>query len=227
MAGVSFDWSQIFGVADIVRNWLPWQVRPNVSAWLIWSGLFVIAAIFCAIVHFTTREKPKVSWAFEKSSGTVVVYGETVNGDNVVNANVQGIMLSGDNISGEKIHHVDGRIILDRDKSTLPLFILLQGHWAKLEDLEYVPDRAQITVGYPFRTDGVHGERFMNVKTIDDLLGQVGGFTVEITLDEQYRKWSFTMDDLRNQFEMQRRAMEEVRLKNFLFRPEAKRKGSS
>src|ERR1700688_4572218 len=53
MASLSFDFTQVVNwLPDIVRSWLPWQWRPTVSNWLVWSGAFFVAGFLCFLLHF-------------------------------------------------------------------------------------------------------------------------------------------------------------------------------
>jgi hypothetical protein len=225
MASFSLDPSQIFGLAELVRSWLPWQWRPFVSPWLILSGLFLVIAIFFVALHFVLREKPKISWEFEKE-GTPISLEATWNEGNHVFL-VGGLGFGGENISGHALHQVDGEITLLRDRRTLPVFVAIEGRWMAVDQIESAPSRSVLSLGGQFRGDGLHWSEFPSRMTPDEFLRDFGAFSVSITIDGDKRTWSFTIDELREQIERQKRQLEDQWLANPLNRPQVGRKRAS
>ena len=60
--------------------------------------------------------------------------------------------------------------------------------------------------------------------TSDQFLRDFGAFVLTINIDGDKKTWSFTIDDVRDQFERQKREAEEQYLKNPMNRPQLKRK---
>jgi hypothetical protein len=63
--------------------------------------------------------------------------------------------------------------------------------------------------------------------TPDEFLRDFGAFSVSITIDGDKRTWSFTIDELREQIERQKRQLEDQWLANPLNRPQVGRKRAS
>jgi hypothetical protein len=80
---------------------------------------------FFVALHFVLREKPKISWEFEKE-GTPISLEATWNEGNHVFL-VGGLGFGGENISGHALHQVDGEITPLRDRRTLPVFVAIEG----------------------------------------------------------------------------------------------------
>jgi hypothetical protein len=223
MASFSLDPLQIFGFADVVRSWLPWPWRPLVSPWLVLCGMSAVAALIFLALHFGLREKPKIDWRFEKT-GYPVRLGWSQPADGPRTYNVESVDFSGENISGHTLHQFDGEIILVRDRRRLPLLVVADSAWIPISELDSVPPKAIFFSGGQFRSDGVHWTEFSKALTPDEFLRDFGGFEVSITIDGDKKTWSFTLDELREQFEAQKRDAEEQWLKNPMNRPQVKRK---
>jgi hypothetical protein len=221
----SLQWivTAVDSVADFVRSALPWQYRSLASNWAVFAVVFAVAAIVLGLIHLLQREKPKIDWNFV-NSGYPVRLSWSQTGDGIRTYHVDGIDLGGENISGHTLHQIDGEITLTRDKKTLPLFVVINGAWAPMAELDGVPSRALMYVGFGFRSDGVHHDEFSKRMTPDQFLRDFGSFTFSITIDGDKKLWSFTIDELRNQFEKQKRDAEEEYLKNPMNRPQLKKK---
>ena len=63
-------------------------------------------------------------------------------------------------------------------------------------------------VGFGFRPDGVRLAEFPQRMTPDQFLRDFGSFIFSVTIDGKKQSWSFTMDNLRDQFEKQKRDVE-------------------
>jgi len=63
--------------------------------------------------------------------------------------------------------------------------------------------------------------------TPDEFLRDFGAFTYSITIDGDTKVWSFTVDELRRQFDRQIRDHEEAYLQNPRNRPQPLRKGEA
>ena len=114
----------------------------------------MLAAVFGAL-HFLFREKPKIDWNFEKT-GYPVTLSWSQAADGTRTYVVDGINLNGENISGHTLHQIDGDIRLTQDNRVLPLFAVINGIWDSLSELDGVPSRAILSLGFQFRPDGVH-----------------------------------------------------------------------
>jgi hypothetical protein len=219
---LSWIMSAIDGIADFARSALPWQYRPLASNWAVFSAIFGSLAVVLGLLHFALRERPKIAWNFEKTGYPVRLNWS--NADGVITYHVDGIELGGENISGHALHQIDAEITLARDGRHLPVFVIINRAWAHLNELDGIPSRAMCFVGVPFRADGVNLPNYPTRMTPDQFLRDFGGFTFSITIDGDKKFWSFTIDDLRKQFEAQQRDAEEDRLKNPMNRPQLKRK---
>jgi hypothetical protein len=222
MPSFSIDPLQVFGFADVVRSWLPWQWRPAVSSWLIWSFFLFALSVVSLALHFALREKPKLDWVFERT-GLPVTLGWRMNAG-VRTYVVQGLQLGGQNISGHKLHQFDAEIVLHRDQRKLPVFIAAEGAWWPLDQIEPVLPNAFMELGGSFRGDGLHWPEYPGELTPDQFLRDFGGFTYSITIDGDKRTWSFAIDELRRQIEQKMREVEEEWLKDPLNRPQVTRK---
>jgi hypothetical protein len=221
----SFQWmlTAIDGIADFARSALPWQYRSSASNWAVFAVIFGISACIFGLLYFWFREKPKIDWNFERTGYPVFLSG-SVDKEGIATFHVDGLQFGGENISGHALHQIDGGITLSRTKKDLPLFVIIDGAWAPLSELESVPPRAILLVGFSFRSDGVHLPEFPLRMSPDQFLRDFGAFTLDVTIDGDKKTWSFTVDDLREQFEKQKRDREEELLKDPMRRPQLKKK---
>src|ERR1700756_4353724 len=114
MSSFSFDPTQIVGwLPDVVRSLLPWQWRPSVSNWLVWSVALFAVAMLCLLGHFLFREKQRIDWFFLKGTGVPVSIGSQRSGDGRATYFVEGIQLNGINVSGHPLHQIYGEISLN------------------------------------------------------------------------------------------------------------------
>jgi len=60
-----------------------------------------------------------------------------------------------------------------------------------------------LEIGSGFRPDGLHWPEFPQQMTPDEFLRDFGAFTYSITIDGDTKVWSFTVDELRRQFDRQ------------------------
>ena len=207
MVNFSLDPSQLFGFATTIRNMLPWAIRPSISNWLILALMFVLAAVVMVALHFAFKEKPKVEWTMYKTV-TPVILGGFRDQSGQFHPRVEGVEIGGINISGHALHQVEGKIVLERSKKELPMFVILDGGWASTDQIDIVPAEASISLGGHFRADGVHWPDFAERLTPDAFLRDFGAFTATITIDGETQTWSFTQDDLRIQLERRQQEIE-------------------
>jgi len=224
MSSFSIDPSQLFGFAEVVRSWLPWQWRPSVTPWLILSGSCFILCLVFVVVHVLAREKPIVDWQFYKT-GTPLSIGMQWN-EGIATSYVEGIQLGGENISGHALHQIDGEVTLLRTGQKLPLFAIIQAQWMPADQIESVPPKAILSLGGQFRGDGLHWPEFPTRMRPSDFLREFGAFSVSINIDGDKKTWSFTMDELRDQVDRQVREQEDHWLANPMNRAQIPRKGS-
>lgn len=214
-------WNQaveIFGLADIVRSWFPLQWRAWLSPWLIWGGVFVTLALICTLVHFVARPRPKIEWLFEKTGVPIIVNDNW--GSKGYSPTIVGIFFQGENVSGHDLHQFDGEIILERPVEKLPLYVPApKGDWGPITDIDRLPSRVLITFGARFAPDVPNWEGFEKPLSPSDFLRDFGAFTLVITVDGERRTWSFSLEELRKQFEAQKREHEERRLTDPAYRP--------
>ncbi|RTL48620.1 MAG: hypothetical protein EKK40_17225 [Bradyrhizobiaceae bacterium] len=101
----SFDPRAIFGFADTVRDFLPWQWRPYFSNSLVWAIILFSVALLLTGIHFLTREKPKIAWTFQTTGFPVIL--EWQGDGEKLSFFVEGLNLGGENISGHTLNQVD------------------------------------------------------------------------------------------------------------------------
>jgi hypothetical protein len=221
--GVSLEWGQVFGIADSIRLWLPWQWRPFVSNWLVWSAMLALLSAILLLLHFVFKEDRKIDWDFEKS-GYPVRAGLSVDND-IRTYPVGSLVFSGENISGHALHQVDASITLMKDGRRIPLQVLFpSGGPGSPADIEFVPPKAALSLCSLFQPEEPHFPGVTGQITTDEFLRDIGGFTLDISIDGDARRWTFTVDDLREQFERQIRANENAWLESPLNRPVVKRR---
>ena len=78
------------------------------------------------------------------------------------------------------------------------MFVVINGAWRPLADLEKVPPRAILSLGAQFRADGFHWEGFVNEMSERQLLKEFGGLTIVVSIDGTKWTWTYTVDELRN-----------------------------
>jgi hypothetical protein len=219
MANFSFDPTQAIGwLPDVVRSWLPWQWRPSISNWLVWSIAFGAAGIVCLLLHVLLRDKPKVDWFFLKSGSPLALDRER-SADGTPQYFVRGVQLNALNVSGHPLHQVFGKILLHRDQRELPLLIIADGQWVTTGEIDPIPPRAIFNLGSDFRSDGQHWPGFEKRLSPQQFLQDFGGFTALISIDGVEQAWSFSIDELRQGIEGFERREEELWLDNPKNRP--------
>jgi hypothetical protein len=210
-------------IPDVVRSWLPWQWRPSISNWLVWSAISFAVALLCLLCHFLFREKQRVDWFFLKGTGVPIAIGWERSRDGTPTYRIEGVQLNGINVSGHALQ-VHGEITLDRDQRKLPLFIVAEGQWVATDDVESVPPEAIFNLGASFRGDLTHWPGFEKSITPEQFLQDFGGFTAIIFVDGVKQTWSFSIDQLRRAIESFERFQEDQWLSNPSNRPFVKRR---
>jgi hypothetical protein len=159
-------------------------------------------------IHYGARERPKIEWTFLKTDNPLSLTN-TRFADGTVRYYVNGVFVSGENVSGRALHQIDGEITLHRYSHKLPLFVMVGGPPVATDQIEGVPPRAFLSLGGLFRDDPAHWPEF-------------GGFTQEISLDGERKSWSFSIDQLREAIDEFKRQDEEQWLTNVMNRPVVK-----
>jgi hypothetical protein len=213
-------------VADFARSGLPWNYRQAASNWMVFGVILLLLAILFFAIHFFTQEKPKISWNFE-NTGYPVRLSWSRDATRNVTYYVDGVEFGGENVSGHTLHQIDAEIKLLRDNQRVPTFVVINGAWHNLNELGSVPPRAMLFLGLGFRSDGLHLPSFSQKMTPDQFLRDFGGFTFSTTIDGDQKSWSFTIEELRRQFEAQERESEDQWFKNPINRPQVKLKPQS
>jgi hypothetical protein len=104
------------------------------------------------------------------------------------------------------------------------MFVVINGAWRPLADLEKVPPRAILSLGAQFRADGFHWEGFVNEMSERQLLKEFGGLTIVVSIDGTKWTWTYTVDELRNQIAANKQETEDNWFKNPMNRPKLKGK---
>lgn len=193
---------------------------------MVFGTILLALAILFFIMHFLTRETPKISWTFEKTGYPVRLSSSRDTSGNATYY-VDGVEFGGENISGHTLHQIDAEIKLLRDNQRVPTFVVINSAWHNLSELGSVPPKAMLFLGLGFRSDGVHAPSFSQRMTPEQFLRDFGGFTFSTTIDGDKKSWTFTIEELRQQFEAQERESEDQWFKNPMNRPQVKLKVES